>query len=88
IGEGVRVLSTQRVLSSLSYPEAVIAARISVGSNFFLSPMEIVALPSTSEMFNHQDASNFDELSMEQSLLFSDTLKVPCLHHNHCFLLL
>ncbi|KAJ8506012.1 hypothetical protein OPV22_006898 [Ensete ventricosum] len=57
------------------YPVAVIAARISVGSNFFLSPMEIVALPSTSEMFNHQDASNFDELSMEQSLLFSDTLK-------------
>lgn len=67
---------------------AVIAARISISSYLFLSSMEIVALPSTSEMFNHQDASNFDELSMVQSLLFSDTLKVPCLHRNHCFLLL
>ncbi|THU65888.1 hypothetical protein C4D60_Mb05t08380 [Musa balbisiana] len=54
---------------------AVIAARISISSYLFLSSMEIVALPSTSEMFNHQDASNFDELSMVQSLLFSDTLK-------------
>ncbi|URE01779.1 hypothetical protein MUK42_01135, partial [Musa troglodytarum] len=50
-------------------------ARISISSYLFLSSMEIVALPSTSEMFSHQDASNFDELSMEQSLLFCDTLK-------------
>ncbi|CAL9100390.1 unnamed protein product, partial [Musa acuminata var. zebrina] len=72
----------ERVLSSLSYlggvkgdAVAVIAARISISSYLFLSSMEIVAFPSTSEMFNQQDASNFDELSMEQSLLFSDTLK-------------
>ncbi|URE01781.1 hypothetical protein MUK42_01135, partial [Musa troglodytarum] len=81
-GKGVRVLRPERVLSSLSYlggvkgdAVAVIAARISISSYLFLSSMEIVALPSTSEMFSHQDASNFDELSMEQSLLFCDTLK-------------
>ncbi|XP_065048070.1 putative protein ABIL2 isoform X2 [Musa acuminata AAA Group] len=40
----------------------------------FLSSMETVS-PSAPLLQNQLDASNFDELSMDQSLLFSDSLK-------------
>ncbi|RRT60923.1 hypothetical protein BHE74_00052009 [Ensete ventricosum] len=43
----------------------------------FLSSMETIS-PSAPLLQYQLEASNFDELSMDESLLFSDSLKVPC----------